>query len=258
MATKIARTMQVHEMGFVATDGGRMASGMFKKQYAGDCVTRALTIAEGIDYKLVYRELSRRMKAYGRQNANSGVYDSIWRPMLLDAGYQPAGPVKATGDEQRRLMYTAYAGSRGTPLASAELPAKGTVVCRVRRRTTRTGRKHSSHLFTIVDGVIMDTFNAANPLYDYELVDMLIKPARSTLSGQIRGADKPAKPKKETKKVTKIEGNGECIKVGKAWREIDPDAFKAWGKEAGTWSRAAAGAYLKETDPDQYASLLAR
>ncbi|HEY7823665.1 MAG TPA: hypothetical protein VIG24_12560, partial [Acidimicrobiia bacterium] len=164
MATKIAQTAPVHTMGFVATDGGRMATGRFKSQYAGDCVTRALTIAEGIDYKLVYRELSRRMKVWGRSGANNGVYDSIWRPMLLEAGY-------------------ARQEARMVPLASAELPAKGTVVCRVRRVNRR--RRHSHHLFTIVDGVIMDTFNPTNPAYDYELMEFLIKPARSTLSGQI-------------------------------------------------------------------------
>lgn len=237
MATKIAQTKQVHEMGFTPTDGGRMATGRFKSQYAGDCVTRALTIAEGIDYKLVYRELSRRMKVWGRSGANNGVYDSIWRPMLVEAGYER--------HDTGRL-----------PLASVELPVKGTVVCRVRRVNRR--RRHSNHLFTIVDGVIMDSFNPANPAYDYELMEFYIKPARSTLSGQIRGADKPRRTKKETKKVAKTETNTDDMKVGKAWREIDPDSFKAWGKEAGTWSRAAAGAYLKETDPDQYASLLAR
>jgi hypothetical protein len=248
--TKNIKTAAVHEMGFVHTDGGRMQTKRFKRQYAGDCVTRAITLAEDINYILVYKELSRRMKAWGRSGANNGVYDSIWRPMLKDAGYEQVMPRGASAT----IVVNAYTRMQTVPLASAELPTKGTVVCRVRRAR---GGRHGHHLFTIIDGVIHDSFNPANPAYNYELMEYHIKPRRSTLVGQIRGADKPAKPKKE-RKVTKIEGNGEYIKVGKAWREIDPDGFKAWGKEAGTWSRAAAGAYLQETDPDQYASLLAR
>ena len=216
-----------------------MQTKRFKRQYAGDCVTRAITLAEGIDYILIYKELSRRMKAWGRSGANNGVYDTIWRPMLQEAGYEQVKPHDAQGYRYHRV-----------PLASAELPAKGTVVVRVSRRN---GRRHGHHLFTVIDGVIHDSFNPANPAYDYELMEYHIKPRRSTLVGQIRGANKPAKPKKE-RTVT----SNDDIKVGKAWREIDHDSFKRWGKEAGTWSRAAAGAYLKETDPDMYASLLAR
>ena len=256
--TKNIKTKPVHEMGFVATDGGRMATNRFKRRHTGDCVTRAITLAEGIDYMLVYRELSRRMKAWGRSSAGNGVYDAIWRPMLAEAGYLPCTPVKVTPEESRRFMHTSFVGARGVPLVSAELPATGTVVVRVRRRKN-SGRRstHSHHLFTVIDGVIHDSWNPARPEYDFELMEYHIKPRRSTMVGLIRGADKRRKPKKE-RTVTKTDGNKDDIKVGKLWREIDPDAFKAWGKQAGTWSRAAAGAYLKETDPDQYASLLAR
>jgi hypothetical protein len=249
--TKHDKTAAAHTLGFTMTDGGRMATKHFKRQYAGDCVTRAITLAEGIDYMLVYKELSRRMKRFGRSGANNGVYDMIWRPMLKQAGYKTVTPPGARGD----VIVDQYTRWLGVPLASAELPTKGTVVVRVRRRKGRG--THSHHLFTVIDGVIHDSFNPATPSYEYELMEYHIKPRRSALVGQIGGANKPAKPKKE-RKVTKIEGNGDHIKVGKAWREIDPDGFKRWGKEAGTWSRAAAGAYLQETDPDQYASLLAR
>jgi hypothetical protein len=246
--TKNTATIPAHALRFEATDGGRMATKHFKKQYAGDCVTRAITLAEGIDYMLVYRELSRRMKTWGRSGANNGVYDLIWRPMLQEAGYVRGTLPKVHGAGERTTF--------SVPLVSAELPATGTVVCRVRRRKGRS--KHSHHLFTVIDGVIRDSFNPTRDEYGYELMEYYVKPRRSGMAGMIRGANKPAKPKKETKKMAKTETNTDDMKVGKLWREIDPDAFKAWGKEAGTWSRAAAGAYLRQTAPGQYASLLAR
>ena len=239
--TRNTKMVPVHEMPFQFTDGGRMESGSFKRQFAGDCVTRAIVIAEGIDYKLVYREFSRRMKMrYGRGGASNGVADAVWRPMLTDAGY-------------KRVFDTYRSTGWRTPLPSMEIPVRGTFVLRVRHRNGRSG-----HLFTIRDGVIMDTYNPALSRREYEVFEVYEKPARSTLSGQIRDAKRPAKPKKERKVAKNASTNKDHIKVGKAWREIDPDAFKRWGKEAGTWSRAAAGAYLQETDPDQYASLLAR
>lgn len=229
---------------FVETDGGRWATGRFKRRYTGDCVTRALAIAEDLPYMLVYRELGRRMQRFGRKGAGNGVYGVVYEPMLREAGYT-------------------CEVFRGVTLINADLPTKGTLIVHAKARGANGRMRHASHLFTIIDGVIHDTWNVSESRRDgrhYEVREVWSKPKRSTLRTLVRGADKPAKPKKATptkQKVTRVT-DADDMKIGKAWREIDPDGFKRWGKAAGTWSRAAAGAYLKETDPDMYASLFAR
>lgn len=229
-------------MPWIQTDGGRMASGRFKKRYTGDCVTRALAIAEEIPYLLVYRELGRRMQMWGRKGASNGVYTPIYENMMREAGY-------TTIDMPKRPT-----------IVNADLPTKGTICVLVKNVGRRGRRAHGTHLFTMIDGTIHDSWNPSAPIWDgshYEIIRYHIKPKASTLRTLVRGAAKPVKPKRETK-MTKVEGNSDDMKVGKAWREVDLAAFKAWGKAAGTWSRAAAGAHLKTIDSDFYATLLAR
>jgi hypothetical protein len=69
---------------FIHNDGGRAAAGF--KGTAGDCVTRAIAIAAGLDYQYVYDAMaagnaaqrqtkhSRKRKSSGRRTANHGIY----------------------------------------------------------------------------------------------------------------------------------------------------------------------------------------
>jgi hypothetical protein len=69
---------------FIYHDGGRAAAGF--KGSAGDCVTRAIAIAAGLDYQYVYDAMaegnaeqrqtkhSRRKKSCGRRTANHGIW----------------------------------------------------------------------------------------------------------------------------------------------------------------------------------------
>lgn len=73
---------------FVFDDGGRTEAGF--KGHAGDCVTRAIAIATGSDYRWVYDELgagmegehtNRGSKPSGR-TARNGVFKSVYQPFL--------------------------------------------------------------------------------------------------------------------------------------------------------------------------------
>lgn len=67
---------------FIHNDGGRAAAGF--KGKAGDCVTRAIAIASGLDYQYVYDQMAAgnegqrapkgRKRNSGRRTANHGIY----------------------------------------------------------------------------------------------------------------------------------------------------------------------------------------
>lgn len=77
-------------------DGGRMAAG---RKASGDCVTRAIATALGVDYLDVYNELLARQKdlharvrseKHKRATAGTprtGVVRRVWREYLADAGW---------------------------------------------------------------------------------------------------------------------------------------------------------------------------
>lgn len=114
-------------------DGGREAAGF--KGEAGDCVTRAIAIATGMDYREVYNELARReAEKTGTRSARNGISKDVMKAYLADLGWT--------------WTPTMTIGSGTTVhLREDELPA-GTVICSV-----------SKHLVTVVDGVIQDTFD---------------------------------------------------------------------------------------------------
>jgi len=133
----------------VYDDGGREAAGFTGK--TGDCVTRAITIASGADYRQVYDELfqatlddrffMRKLEARYGENARkhasprTGVNRRIYDRYLRDHGWE----------------WTATMGI-GTGcqvhLREGELPPFGRLIVRLSR-----------HLTTVLDGVIHDTFN---------------------------------------------------------------------------------------------------
>lgn len=129
--------MMTGQIGYEFDDGGRQEAGF--KGLTGDCVTRAIAIATGQDYKKVYEDLW-----------------ALDRSANLDAAKGPRNgyPIK---------LVRAYLGNRGwmwTPtmgigtgcqvhLRSDELPS-GAIICRL-----------SKHLCAVVDGVLRDTYDSS-------------------------------------------------------------------------------------------------
>src|SRR5262245_14131252 len=74
-------------------DGGRAAAGF--RGTTGDCVTRAIAIASGLPYRVVYNALNALGKQErvgtrkrGRSNARTGVYKDTIKTYLLGMGWQ--------------------------------------------------------------------------------------------------------------------------------------------------------------------------
>jgi hypothetical protein len=125
---------------WVYDDGGRRAAGF--TGHAGDCVTRAIAIATGLDYREVYDDLFERARAHNarRRKANrrgsvsprSGVMRKAYEPFLVERGWL--------------WVPTMSIGSGTTVhLRSGELPT-GRIIASVSR-----------HVCAVVDGVIHDT-----------------------------------------------------------------------------------------------------
>ena len=114
-------------MKYVYNDGGRAK---YFKGNAGDCVTRAITIATGLDYKEVYDTIKDLLQHTPRNGLSK----------------------KETRDVMKYFGFT-WASCMGigtgctTHLKEDELP-NGTIVCQV-----------TGHLTTVIDKVINDTFN---------------------------------------------------------------------------------------------------
>ncbi len=124
-------------MTYVYHDGGRAAAGY--KGYAGDCVVRALTIANSEDYGVVYGELAHLMremprKARGKTTPRDGV------PMPLIHHY--------LGARGWTWVPTMMIGQGcKVHLRADELP-EGRLIARVTR-----------HICAVIDGAIYDTFD---------------------------------------------------------------------------------------------------
>jgi hypothetical protein len=111
-------------------DGGRSTCGFVG--LTGDCVTRSISIATGIAYRDVYQVL---MNRYGDTPRN-GVPRSIYAPYIEELGWQEQGVSSPV------LPIEAYDFATGISLVLVQ---------------DQYGRK--SHLCTIVDGVLRDTWN---------------------------------------------------------------------------------------------------
>ena len=124
-------------MDFVYNDGGR--SKYFKAERVGDCVTRAIAIATGKDYKEVYDDINRLSKASKsklRSSARNGVYKLIYRKYLSAIGWE---------------WHSTCAVGRGVTmhLRDGEIP-NGTLILRL-----------AHHLVCVKDGVIHDTWDCS-------------------------------------------------------------------------------------------------
>lgn len=123
-------------MRFVFNDGGRSKAGF--KGVAGDCVCRAITIAENRPYKEIYDELNELGKSErlgkrkkGKSSARNGVYRNTLKKYLKALGWT--------------WVPTMFIGSGcRVHLREDELP-KGTIIVSLSR-----------HIATVKDGVLHD------------------------------------------------------------------------------------------------------
>jgi hypothetical protein len=123
-------------MQVIYDDGGREDAGFVGE--AGDCVTRAIAIATGVPYKLVYAAINERAKTERprtgsqRSSARNGVHRSTYHQYMLDLGWHWT-PTMGIG-----TGCTVH-------LREGELPG-GRIIVRI-----------SKHVCAVIDGVIHDT-----------------------------------------------------------------------------------------------------
>jgi len=122
-------------MHFVQDDGGR--SKYFKGK-AGDCVTRAISIASGVDYREVYDRLAAGnslQRGGGKKSARHGIFvkRKWFKEYMAELGFVWTPTMKV-------------GSGCTTHLRTGELPAKGKLVCSL-----------SKHYAAVIDGVIHDT-----------------------------------------------------------------------------------------------------
>lgn len=124
---------------WVFNDGGRST---YFVGSAGDCVTRAIAIGAGLDYRAVYDDLAERMAGLapvagrpnrGKRSARNGIPRAVYVNYLARLGWD-WHPTMTIGSGCR------------VHLAVDEVPMSGRVIVRLSR-----------HLTTVVDGVVHDT-----------------------------------------------------------------------------------------------------
>lgn len=125
---------------FVFADGGR--SKYFKGR-TGDCVTRAICNATGLDYKKVYDDLNALAKTertgkrkHKKSNSRTGVYKRTYHKYLESIGYK------------WQATMNIGTGCR-VHLCKDELP-NGVIIVSL-----------SSHLTCVKNGVIYDTYDCS-------------------------------------------------------------------------------------------------
>lgn len=120
-------------------DGGR--SNYFTAEHVGDCVTRAIAIGTGMDYKEVYdliRQYSKKERVSKRKrgisNPRDGVYKQTFHKLLADLGW--------------KWIPTMRIGSGCTVHLNPDEWGSGTYIISC-----------SKHLTCMVDNVIHDTYD---------------------------------------------------------------------------------------------------
>lgn len=121
-------------MKFNYNDGGRSK---YFQGNANDCVTRAIAIATGKDYKEIYNLVAKEVKAVtGTKSARNGVPKKVTKKVMKDLGF--------------KWVPTMQIGSGcKTHLREEELP-KGIIIVQV-----------TGHVSCIIDGVINDTHDCS-------------------------------------------------------------------------------------------------
>ena len=134
-------------IGYVFDDGGRKAAGF--KGTAGDCVTRAVAILTGTDYRQVYNDAAAlNLESRGTRSARNGITHKDRDKLCRDYGLVrikiPKGP---------------------KPTYSQAYEMVGDCIVKTRR-----------HICAIVDGQLRDTFDGRTyywPTNDYYEADFI-------------------------------------------------------------------------------------
>ena len=113
---------------FFWNDGGRSSCGFVG--LAGDCVTRALSIAAGLVYRDVYSDLSKM----AGMSPRSGMVDSITSQYLADRGWERQA--------KKGVLVEDFSIQPGTSI----------IECKKLRRG-------NGHVFTVINGVLHDTWD---------------------------------------------------------------------------------------------------
>ena len=128
-------------MEWVYDTGGREK--YYKALSVGDCVVRAIAIANGMDYKVTYNLLK---KYNDGDTPRNGVYRIVYAKLLKDLGWKNVSCCEDGYDK----VY----------LNKEEIPEEGPVICRL-----------DKHAVAVIDGVIHDTYNSARDgnrrVYEY-------------------------------------------------------------------------------------------
>lgn len=149
-------------MKFNYNDGGR--SKYFKADNVGDCVTRAIAIATGKDYKEIYdtlnkmakKESTKRHRGHKRSQSRNGVFRETWKRYLANIGWVHVSTC-AIGSSKSKVKFV-----------DGALPEKGTYIVQLSR-----------HLTTLVDGVINDTYDCSKKeYYDWYSGDLVVNEER--------------------------------------------------------------------------------
>jgi hypothetical protein len=127
-------------MVYVINDGGKAASG--RKGKSGDCVVRAIAIANDMDYDTAYRMLAKEAADYGfKRSARNGIHKTVSEAVLKKLGWVWAAAPKFKGRKAR----------------CADLYGMGMVIA-----------KQAGHLVAVCNGIPYDTFDSSNRMvYGY-------------------------------------------------------------------------------------------
>lgn len=130
------------ELDFQYNSGGR--ENYFKKERVGDCVCRAIAIANDMDYLEVYNmineyakqeHITKRKKK--KSNARNGVFKGTEKKILETLGWKWVACMQIGKGCQVHLR-------------ANEIPMNKTIICQV-----------SHHLTVVKNGVINDTYNCS-------------------------------------------------------------------------------------------------
>lgn len=125
-------------IGFIRNDGGRAAAGF--KGSTSDCVTRAIAIASGRDYKEVYEAIRKIQKSdngkRGGGSPRNGVHRQHYEPYILSLGFVWVPLMKI--------------GSGTTVHVRADELPPGRLILSLSR-----------HMAAVIDGVLHDTFDCS-------------------------------------------------------------------------------------------------
>ena len=137
--------MTISDLGFEFNDGGREEAGF--KGNAGDCVTRAIAIAEDRDYMEVRDDLMNRMKKFREKSRSraarhrksnsvrNGTPKEVYRPYLESRGWKRTA-LQKFGSSNRKYM------------KMSDLPL-GVVIVEQRK-----------HVATVIDHSLQDTWDS--------------------------------------------------------------------------------------------------